>query len=304
MQNKTRHPVAVLMGGTSAEREISLLSGQAVLDALLSQGVNAIAIDPATADLDTLCAKEIEQVFIALHGRGGEDGCIQGFLESLQLPYTGSGVTGSALAMDKHLSKQIWHSAGLPTPASALLNADSDWSAIVQRLGLPLMIKPASEGSSVGMSKVDSAEALAAAWREAAQYDTQVLAEQWIDGQEYTIAILHEQTLPAIRLETPHSFYDYAAKYEQNDTHYHCPCGLGTEQEQTLGKLALQAFHALHCAGWGRVDLMLDQQQNPWLLEVNTVPGMTNHSLVPMAAKAKGIDFNHLVLAILETASL
>jgi len=293
--------VAVLMGGSSAERDISLRSGQAVLAALLRQRIDAVAIDTQTEAIQQLLAVQPDRVFIILHGRGGEDGVIQGALEALGLPYTGSGLVASALAMDKHLTKQIWQGQQLPTPAACTLHADSDWAAVVAQLGLPLMVKPACEGSSVGMSKVEALAQLAPAWQVAAQYDKQIFAESWIKGQEYTASILGDQVLPLIRLETPRRFYDFAAKYTEHTTAYICPCGLPAEQEAALQRLAWQAFSSLGATGWGRVDLMLDQQGQAWLLEVNTVPGMTDHSLVPMAAKAAGLDFDALVLRILDT---
>jgi len=293
--------VAVLMGGGSAEREISLRSGQAVLAALQRQGVDAQALDPAETPLEALLEGGYEHVFIMLHGRGGEDGVMQGALERLGLPYTGSGVLGSALGMDKYRSKALWQGLGLPTPAFRLLRGAADLAAAGE-LGLPLMIKPAREGSSLGMDKVEQGAALEAAWRQAREYDPLVLAEQWIEGAEYTVGILGQRALPLIRLETPRSFYDYQAKYSADTTRYHCPCGLAGPQEQALQELALQAFEAVGASGWGRVDLMLDAAGRPWLIEVNTVPGMTDHSLVPMAAQAAGIDFDELVLRILASS--
>lgn len=290
--------VAVLMGGVSSEREISLRSGTAVLKGLLQEGVNGERFDPAEQPISALSA--YDRAFIVLHGQGGEDGVMQGVLETLRLPYTGSGVLASALAMDKLRSKQLWSGVGLPTPKFAVLQTETDFEAVVEELGLPLMVKPVCEGSSIGMAKVESAEALQQACRNAAEFAGAVIAEQWIEGAEYTVAILGQQPLPVIRLQTPHGFYDFEAKYQANDTQYLCPCGLESEQEQALQQLALQAFNALGCKGWGRVDLMVDGAGYPWLLEVNTVPGMTDHSLVPMAAKAAGIPFNQLLLDILE----
>jgi D-alanine-D-alanine ligase len=293
--------VAVLMGGDSAEREISLLSGGAVLAALLRQGVDAHAIDPKSDDIASLPNEGFLSVFNILHGRGGEDGVIQGELQRLALPYTGSGVLGSALAMDKYRSKLLWRGVGLPTPEFALLNGVEDLAA-ADGLGYPLMVKPVREGSSIGMAKVDNRVMLEAAWREAAGFDDQVLAERWITGSEYTAAVLQHQLLPLIRLETPREFYDYEAKYHADTTRYHCPCGLPQAEERKLQELAWQAFTALGADGWGRVDMMVDENGNPWLIEVNTVPGMTDHSLVPMAAKQAGISFDELVLRILETS--
>jgi D-alanine-D-alanine ligase len=293
--------VAVLMGGRSAEREVSLKSGQAVLAALQRRQVDARAIDVGHDVLQQLERGAYQRVFIALHGTGGEDGTMQGALEMLGLPYTGSGVLGSALAMDKIRSKQVWLARGLPTPPFAVLEPESDIDEIVAQVGLPLIVKPVRQGSSIGMTKVEQQAQLRDAWQEATHYDAHVMVERWISGAEYTVSILQDQPLPAIRLETPRVFYDYAAKYQANDTHYICPCGLDKEAEQGLQDLAMQAFQALGCHGWGRVDLMCDAQGAPWLLEANTIPGMTDHSLVPMAARQAGIDFDELVWRILET---
>lgn len=304
VNHKKYGKVAVLMGGTAAEREVSLKSGAAVLAALLRQEIDAVGIDfqKQTHFLQQLTEIKPDCIFIALHGRGGEDGVMQGFLETLEIPYTGSGVLASALGMDKRRCKQIWQAAGLPTPASDLLNSASDFASVVERLGLPLMVKPVHEGSSVGMSLVSSATELSAAFELASRYDTQVLVERYIKGKEYTAAILQQQLLPLIRLQTPRKFYDFAAKYSDPSTAYLCPCGLDSEQERQLQFLAKQAFDACGACGWGRVDFMLDQDGQPWLLEINTVPGMTDHSLVPLAAKTAGIAFDHLVLRILDTA--
>ncbi|MBU1190705.1 MAG: D-alanine--D-alanine ligase [Gammaproteobacteria bacterium] len=293
--------VAVLFGGTSAEREVSLKSGRAVLEALQRQDVDAHGFDVVDAAiLEQLRTGGFARAFIVLHGRGGEDGVIQGALETIGLPYTGSGVLGSALGMDKVRTKQIWQAAGLPTPKFLVLESESDLDHVSTELGFPVMIKPAHEGSSIGMSKVERAEDLPAAWRTAMQYDHAVLAEAWITGREYTASILGDQTLPLIRLETPRSFYDYEAKYRANDTKYHCPCGLDEQQEQQLRALAQRAFRTVAASGWGRVDFMCDNKGQPYLIEVNTVPGMTDHSLVPMAARAAGIDFESLVMRILD----
>ncbi len=293
--------VAVLLGGRAAEREISLTSGNAVLRALCSQGVDAHPLDPDETVLEQLRAGGFDRAFIILHGRGGEDGVFQGALETIAMPYTGSGVLGSALGMDKYRTKLAWAGAGLPTAESVLLRDESDlaWAAAI---GFPLMVKPAHEGSSIGMARVANSAALAAAWRIASEYDPLVIAERWIDGAEYTCAILGRETLPIIRLETPHAFYDYDAKYRADSTRYLCPCGLSATDESRFRQLALDAFDAVGASGWGRVDLMVDAAGAPYLLEINTVPGMTDHSLVPMAARAAGLDFETLVLRILETS--
>lgn len=294
--------VAVLMGGQSAEREVSLKSGAAVLEALLRQGVDAHPVDPTPEIFTELAAAGYDRAFIILHGRGGEDGVMQGALESLGMPYTGSGVLASALGMDKLRTKRLWLGAGLPTPAYEAVHGDSDFMAVAQRLGLPLMVKPAREGSSIGMSKIETAGELAGAWSLAARYDREVLAERRIDGTEYTVAILGDTALPSIRLETPHQFYDYEAKYQSESTRYHCPSGLSEREESALRELALTAFNTVGCRGWGRVDVMRDGRGGFWLIEVNTLPGMTDHSLVPMAARAAGVGFEELVWRILETS--
>lgn len=290
------------MGGRSAEREISLKSGNMVLEALRKKGVNARAFDPREQGLEQLLAQKFDRVFIALHGRFGEDGTVQGALEYLGLPYTGSGVMASALALDKWRTKLLWQAAGIPTPAYELLSKDSAFRDVAARLGLPLMVKPAREGSSIGMSKVTSVEKIQAAFELAAQYDSTVIAERFVEGVELTVGILNDEPLPLIRLETPRVFYDYEAKYFADDTRYICPCGLPKLQEKMVQEQALAAFRVLGCSGWGRVDLMLDQSGNPYLLEVNTIPGMTDHSLVPMAARAQGMSFEDLVVRILESA--
>lgn len=291
------------MGGHSAERDVSLNSGTAVLQALQSAGVDAHGLDTATEDfLKVLEHGQYARAFIALHGRGGEDGVIQGALEMLGIPYTGSGVLGSALAMDKLRTKQVWKAAGIPTPEFSVLADVDAVETIKDALTYPVMVKPAHEGSSIGISKVESAAALPAAWQEAARYDTAVIAEQWIDGQEYTAGILDGEVLPLIRLETPNVFYDYAAKYEADSTRYLIPCGLKAVQESELQTLSLAAFEALGASGWGRADFMLDAAGKPWFIEVNTVPGLTDHSLVPMAANAAGSDFETLVCRILDTS--
>ena len=294
--------VAVLFGGRSAEREVSLRSGAMVLAALRSRGVDAHAFDPAERGLDELAKQRFERVFIALHGRFGEDGTVQGVLEWLGIPYTGSGVLASALAMDKLRTKRIWQAEKLPTPPYALLEKTTDLRAVAKRLGVPIMVKPASEGSSIGMSKVKSAAALDEAYALAANYDRVVIAERFVAGSELTVGILGDQALPIIKLETPREFYDYQAKYVADDTRYIIPSGLAPKKEKELQALCLKAFRTLGCVGWGRVDLMLDRRGRPWLLEVNTAPGMTDHSLVPMAARATGLSYPDLCLRILEGA--
>lgn len=291
--------VAVLFGGKSAEREVSLKSGNAVLSALQAAGVDAFGIDVGDDFLQRLASEKIDRAFIVLHGRGGEDGSMQGLLECAGIPYTGSGILASALAMDKLRTKQVWHSLGLPTPRHAVLTSQADCEAAAADLGFPLIVKPAHEGSSIGMAKVESVEALIAAWQDAARYDSQVLVEQWIAGPEYTIAVLRGEVLPPIGLGTPHTFYDYDAKYLADDTQYRIPCGLSPEKEAELKALTARACEAVGTQGWARADVMQDASGQFWLLEVNTVPGMTDHSLVPMAARAAGLDFQQLVLAIL-----
>ncbi|WP_439509647.1 D-alanine--D-alanine ligase [Marinimicrobium koreense] len=290
--------VGVLYGGTSAEREISLQTGAAVLDALRQSGVDAVGIDIGADAIAQLQATPMDVAFIALHGPGGEDGRIQGVLEYMGIPYTGSDVSASALAMDKLRSKQLWAGIGLSTPEFAVVNADSDWDQVLKNLGGDAIVKPAHEGSSIGMARVQSGAELAQAYRDAAHYDGSVLVERLITGSEYTVAILDGEALPPIKLETDHRFYDYDAKYLADDTRYLCPCGLDAEREQGLKALALQAFSSLGCRGWGRVDVMADHLGNFYLLEVNTVPGMTSHSLVPMAAQAAGLSFAELVVRI------
>ncbi|MAZ90221.1 MAG: D-alanine--D-alanine ligase [Cellvibrionaceae bacterium] len=290
--------VAVLYGGDSAEREVSLNSGAAVCDALCGAGVDAFLIDVDADIVTRLQSEKIDRVFIALHGAAGEDGRIQALLEFMQLPYTGSRVQASALAMDKWKSKQIFTAEAIPTPEYRALSADN-LNSVIEEIGEHLMVKPAHEGSSIGMSKVTSRDQLQQAYQAAAQYDSNVFAEQLIEAAEYTVAVLGTETLPPIKLETDHQFYDYDAKYIADDTRYLCPCGLPSEKEAELKNLAVQAFQALGCEGWGRVDFMADEQGAFYTLEVNTVPGMTDHSLVPMAAKASGLDFSALVLNIL-----
>jgi len=293
--------VAVLMGGDSAEREISLKSGTAVLEALHRQGVDAHKVDAGNDLLQQLEQGGFDRAFIILHGRGGEDGVVQGALEQIGMPYTGSGVLGSSLGMDKYRCKLLWSGCQLPTPPFVVMQSEAD-VALADELGYPQMIKPAHEGSSIGMSRVSQRDELKQAWQVASRYDGLVLAETYIDGPEYTIAILGGEALPVIRLETPNEFYDYEAKYQSDTTQYHCPCGLSSEKELAIQQLALKAFQASGAKGWGRVDLILDRNEAPWLIEVNTVPGMTDHSLVPMAAKAAGISFDQLALKILATS--
>lgn len=294
--------VAVLMGGWSAEREVSLNSGAAVLEGLLSQGVDAHPVDANRDVIDVIKAGGFDRVFNILHGRGGEDGVLQGALELLQIPYTGCGVMASAISMDKLMTKRIWTGCGLSTPTHVLLNDDTNFDQVVADYGLPLMVKPADEGSSVGMSKVTKAEQLPAAYQNARQYDSQVFAEQWVEGTEYTISIVGDVVLPITRVETDSLFYDYEAKYQSDETRYFCPCGLEPEAEETMQKLAKQAFDVLGANGWGRIDLMQDTEGKAWLIELNTSPGMTSHSLVPKAAAAAGMSFGELVVKILETS--
>ena len=302
MNARSYGKVAVLFGGKSAEREVSLKSGNAVLVALQRSGVDAHAFDPAQRDLSELKQEGYDRVFIALHGRGGEDGTVQGALELLGIPYTGSGVLASALGMDKWRSKMVWQSAGLPIPQYELLTADSDFNETLAKLGLPLFVKPANEGSSVGITKVRQAGELQAAYREAARHDPLVIAERFIGGGEYTAAILGEQALPIIKIEPASEFYDYEAKYLRNDTRYLCPSDLDAKQEAEMKGLARQAFALIGGQGWGRIDFLKGTDGGLYVLEANTAPGMTDHSLVPMAARQAGISFEQLVLQILEGA--
>lgn len=294
--------VAVLFGGKSAEREVSLNSGSRVLAALQRQGVDAHAFDPAGRSLDELAA--FDRAFIALHGRFGEDGTIQGALELMGIPYTGSGVMASAVGMDKWRTKLLWRAAGLRVPDYAMLDANSDFSAVEAQLGLPLFVKPACEGSSIGISKVKAAGELRAAWAEAAKHDSLVIAERGILGGEYTVAILGGEALPVIKIEPAGEFYDYDAKYLRDDTAYRCPCGLPEARERELRAQALEAFRVLGGRGWGRVDFLMDEAGEAYFLEVNTSPGMTDHSLVPMSARVAGISYDELVLRVLALAAL
>lgn len=294
--------VAVLLGGRSGEREVSLKSGAAVLAALLRSGVDAHAFDPAERPLHDL--EGFDRAFIALHGRYGEDGTIQGALELMGIPYTGSGVMASSVGMDKWRTKLLWRAANIATPDFVLVTADSDFAAIESALGLPLFVKPANEGSSIGISKVKRAGELQPAFFEAAKSDPLVLAEQFVGGGEYTVGILGDRVLPVIRIVPANEFYDFEAKYLRDDTQYLCPCGLPQQQEVQIQAEALQAFRIIGGRGWGRVDFLMDEAGRHYFLEVNTSPGMTDHSLVPMAAKAAGLSFDQLVLKILELAAV
>ena len=293
--------VAVLMGGTAAERQISLRSGAAVLEALRRKGVNAVGLDLQDDCVTPLLAGKFDRVFNIIHGRGGEDGVLQGALESLKIPYTGSGVLASALGMDKLRTKLCWIASGLPTPPWMLIANRRDLALCANRLGFPVIVKPANEGSSIGMSRAENVSELEEAWQVASKYNCDVFAEKWVVGKEYTASILTDVALPLIRLETPNSFYDFDAKYRSESTRYHCPSGLNAQDEQALRALAQNACRVIGVKGWGRVDFLVDEEANPWLIEVNTVPGMTDHSLVPMAAKAAGLSFDDLVWRILET---
>ena len=296
--------VAVLFGGSSAEREVSLMSGQAVLAALQGAGVDAHAFDPAERDLHILKEEGFDRVFIALHGRGGEDGTVQGALELMGIPYTGSGVMASALSMDKWRTKMVWLASGLPTPRYAILEADSDWDAVVAELGLPIFVKPVHEGSSMGATKVTEVGQLRAAWELAARYDSLVIAEEFVAGEELTAPFLEDQALPLVRIVAPDGNYDYQHKYFTDDTRYDCPCGLPAELEAALQALVMKSARVLGCRGWGRADLILTADGRPYLLEMNTSPGMTGHSLVPMSARVAGLEFEALCLKILEGARL
>lgn len=291
--------VAVFMGGDSAEREVSLKSGQAVLSALLSAGVDAYAVDVRGCLLKTVEDPRFDRVFIALHGRGGEDGTLQAILSQAGIPYTGSELLASALAMDKLRTKYVFEGCGLPTPKFRAMSSVDEADSILQALALPLSVKPSREGSSIGIRKVASRQELIEAYQQAAVLDPLVLVEEWVEGPEFTVSLLQDQPLPAIGLSTDHVFYDYDAKYLADDTRYQIPCGLDPDSELELQHLALEAFRVLGCRTWGRVDIMQDRAGNFWLLEVNTVPGMTDHSLVPMSARAAGISFEELVVRIL-----
>ena len=294
--------VAVLMGGRSAERAISMLSGNAVLGALRERGVNAHAFDPAEKNMADLKTEQFGRVFIALHGRYGEDGTVQGALELLGIPYTGSGVMASALAMDKWRTKVMWRAVGIPVPKDVLVHEASDWDAVARTLGLPLIVKPVHEGSTIGLTKVTAAKALPSAYALAAKHDRMVLAEEFIDGRELTASILDDTALPLIRIEAPQGNYDYQNKYFSDETKYHCPAGIEEKTEQVVRQAALHAFQVLGCEGWGRADLILRSDNTFSFLEMNTSPGMTGHSLVPMAAQQAGLSFADLVVRILESA--
>ena len=295
--------VAVLYGGDSAEREVSLRSGDAVLGALRRKGLAPVAIDKGEGLLAQLEASGVERVFIILHGRGGEDGTVQGALETMGVPYTGSGVLGSALAMDKHRAKRMWQACGVPTPEFRVVRTEAELFAAGRALGLPVAVKPVHEGSSIGVCCARDEEGLHAGWYEALRYDDELIVEPWLEGEEYTASILGDEVLPLIRLEPARDFYDYTAKYVHDaGTRYHCPSGLAPERERAFGALSMRAFESLGASGWGRVDFRCDPEGAPFFLDVNTAPGMTDHSLVPMAARAVGVDFDELVWRILETA--
>ncbi len=304
LTSPTSEKIAVLYGGNSAEREVSLNSGQAVAKGLIAAGYDAVLFDTKILSLSRLKQENFDRAFIALHGRGGEDGCVQGALEYLNIPYTGSGVLGSALSMDKIRSKQIFKAVNLPTAAFVIVEkanfAPATVPAVLSELNGKVMVKPANEGSSIGMAMAETSEQLSNALTEAFGFDDEVLVEAWIDGPEYTVAILGDEALPVIHMETPRAFYDYEAKYQSNSTQYHCPCHLNDIDTKEIQTLALQAFKATGAAGWGRVDLMRNQQGQWQLLEVNTVPGMTETSLVPKAAKVQGLSFSELVTKIVE----
>jgi D-alanine-D-alanine ligase len=294
--------VAVMMGGSAAERAVSLKSGAAVYEALKRKGVDAIAVDVTGSPIEALAELKVDRVFNIIHGRGGEDGVLQGVLEVLGIPYTGSGVMASALTMDKLRTKLCWQGYGLVTPKWCLLKDENDLDECIEKLGFPVIVKPAQEGSSIGMSKANNRDELLTALTVAAKYCCDVYAEAWVMGKEYTVAILDDKALPVIRLETPNAFYDYEAKYQATTTQYHCPCGLSQEQEQFIRELAVTACKVVGVKGWGRVDVFIDDVGQYQLIEVNTVPGMTDHSLVPMAARQAGMDFDELVWRILETS--
>ena len=292
------------MGGPSAEREISLLSGNGVLAALREKSVDAHAFDPVMNSLFDLPREKFERVFIALHGRFGEDGTVQGVLETLKIPYTGSGVMGSALSMDKWRTKLIWQAAGIPTPKYRMLAHDSDWRAVVDDLKLPLIVKPAREGSSIGVTKVQTANELPAAFALAVKLDPLVIAEEFIDGQELTASIVGTDVLPLIRIEAPGGAYDYQNKYFTDVVKYHCPAGIRADIEDEIRAMTMKAFRVLGCDGWGRADMMLSLDGRVSFLEMNTSPGMTSHSLVPIAARAVGMSYPDLCVRILQAASL
>mgnify|MGYP001168409887 FL=1 len=294
--------VGVLTGGISAEREISLLSGKCVTDSLVRSGLDVLSIDIDERFFEQLPKYGLDRALIMLHGTGGEDGVLQGALELHDLPYTGSGVLASAAAMDKHHSKIFWKGSNIRTPAFSLLDKTTNWKETLEKLGGEIIIKPAREGSSIGMSRVNDVISFKEAWKKASMLDNKVIAEQWIEGEEYTVAILDEKALPPIKLETSHKFYDYSAKYLSEETIYRYPCELNEKKEKELMRLAIQSFESLGCTGWGRVDVMTNSYGEFFILEINTVPGMTDHSLVPMAAAAAGYNFDELVLKILDSS--
>ncbi len=294
--------VGVLMGGASGEREISLKGGNAVLSALQSRDVNAVGVDVGDRPMEALGGQHFDRMFIVVHGRGGEDGMLQGLLDSLKIPYTGSGLLGSALAMDKLKTKLCWRGMEIPTPPWWVLKDDDDIGRCIEKLGFPVIVKPALEGSSLGMSKAGTVDELMDAWSQASGFGCEVFAEAWIEGKEYTVGILDDTALPVIGLKTPREFYDFEAKYCSTTTEYICPCGLDRRAEQDVQTIALRSAHVLGVEGWCRADLLIDSSGKPWFIEVNTVPGMTDHSLVPMAARAAGMDFEELVWRILETS--
>lgn len=301
-QNSRFGKIGVLMGGTSAEREVSLKSGQAILQSLLRSGLDAFELILDSTAVQQILDHPMDRAFIALHGRGGEDGCLQGVLEWLKIPYTGSGVLASALAMDKYKTKQVWQFNGLPTPKSEIVDKHTDFVTLKEKFDFPIMIKPNHEGSSIGLTKVTSKEQLAEAIKQAEQFDNDVLAETFIEGKEYTVSVLDGQALPVICVKPATEFYDFEAKYTRQDTQYILPCGLHEHQESMLQSLALKAFNALNCRGWARVDFMLDRNKNPWLIEINTSPGMTEKSLFPKAAAHAGLLFDDLIIRILRTS--
>ena len=296
--------VAVLLGGKSSEREISLMSGTAVLEALRRQGVDAHAFDTGERTLSEFASEQFDRAFVILHGRYGEDGTIQGALDLMGVPYTGSGVMACALAMDKWRTKLVWQSTGIPTPRFEMLTGNCDFAGMAESLGLPLIVKPAREGSTIGLTRVTDARDVEKAYIEAVRHDSMVLAEQFIDGTELTAAILDNESLPLVRIEAQGRNYDYNAKYFSDETQYFCPAGIDADLEERIKGICADAYQVIGCRGWGRVDVMVDGHDQPWLLEVNTVPGMTGHSLVPMAAKAAGLSFDQLVMRILEGADV
>ncbi|MGP9639900.1 D-alanine--D-alanine ligase [Halomonas sp. AOP42-A1-14] len=299
--NIYQRKVAVLMGGLSSERDISLKSGNAVLNSLLRSGIDAIGIDLQDNAIQEIIRSDFDVAFIALHGRGGEDGCIQGVLEWLDKPYTGSRVMASAIAMDKFKTKQVWNSIGLSTPRSMIVSTNEDLDDVTERLTFPLMVKPLHEGSSIGISKVFDTKQLTSAFQLADKYDKQIMVEEFVEGQEFTVAIVDDNVLPVIGMKTNNEFYDFDAKYQSKDTVYLIPSGLSEENELKIKALAKEGYDSIGCVGWGRVDIMVDKEGTPWLIEVNTCPGLTERSLVPQAANSIGVSFDQLVLNILSS---